>query len=120
MQDPTPSTPGATGSEITPSCLIQEKNLTLSINYETLRQIVWLPAGIIATLYSQELYILNEAVYISDQDTVAVIGAPPGDPHVDGTGIIENDGGIVWLTVDWINTSAGDGFVTPAMAGFIS
>jgi hypothetical protein len=39
---------------------------------------------------------------------------------VDGTGIIENDGGVVWLTVDWINTSAGDGFVTPAMAGFIS
>jgi hypothetical protein len=92
----------------------------LSINYETLRQIVWLPAGIIATLYSQELYILNETVYISNQDTVAVIGAPPGDLHVDGTGIIENDGGVVWLTVDWINTSAGDGFVTPAMAGFIS
>jgi hypothetical protein len=92
----------------------------LSINYETLHQIVWLPAGIIATLYSQELYILNETVYISNQDTVAVIGAQPGDLHVDGTGIIENDGGVVWLTAAWINTSAGDGFVTPAMAGFIS
>jgi hypothetical protein len=45
-----------------------------------LSQIAWLSAGIVATLYSQELYILNETVYISNQATVAVIGAPPGDP----------------------------------------
>ncbi|MCS7152925.1 MAG: gliding motility-associated C-terminal domain-containing protein [Bacteroidia bacterium] len=64
-------------------------------------------------LSAQELYIRDEVVYISAQDTVSVIGAPPGDLQVDGTGIIENDGGVVWLTGDWINSSQGDGFVTP-------
>ncbi|MCX7605873.1 MAG: gliding motility-associated C-terminal domain-containing protein [Bacteroidia bacterium] len=64
-------------------------------------------------VYSQEMYVLNDIVYISPQDTLAVVGAPPGDLQVDGTGIIENDGGLVWLTGDWINSSSGDGFVTP-------
>jgi len=78
-----------------------------------LTRIVWLSAIWIVTLRAQELYIFNETVYISNQDTVAVVGAPPGDLQVDGTGIFENDGGVVWLTGDWINTSSGDGFVTP-------
>jgi hypothetical protein len=78
-----------------------------------LTRIVWLSAIWIVTLRAQELYIFNETVYISNQDTLAVVGAPPGDLQVDGTGIVENDGGVVWLTGDWINTSSGDGFVTP-------
>lgn len=64
-------------------------------------------------LLSQEMYVLNDIVFISAQETLAVVGAPPGDLQVDGTGIIENDGGVVWLTGDWINSSSGDGFVTP-------
>ncbi len=75
--------------------------------------IAWLSAIWILSLRAQEFYVLNETVYISNQDTLAVVGAPPGDLQVDGTGILENDGGVVWLTGDWINTSAGDGFVTP-------
>lgn len=63
--------------------------------------------------YGQEMYIRDEVVYVSNQETLAVVGAPPGDLQVDGTGIIENAGGLVWLTGDWINSSRGDGFVTP-------
>ncbi|RMF52965.1 MAG: hypothetical protein D6750_01560, partial [Bacteroidetes bacterium] len=68
---------------------------------------------LLSFLWAQEMYILNETVYIANQETLAVVGAPPGSLQVDGTGIIENDGGLVWLTGDWINSSSGDGFVTP-------
>lgn len=64
-------------------------------------------------LIAQEMYVLNETVYISSGDTVAVVGSPKGDLQVDGNGIFDNDGGLIWLTGDWINSSNGDGFVTP-------
>lgn len=69
--------------------------------------------GLLSGLYAQEMYVLNETVYIAPQETLAVVGAPPGDLQVDGAGIIENNAGVVWLTGDWINSSSGDGFVTP-------
>lgn len=75
------------------------------------RSVFWVCSAV-ALLRAQEMYV-RDIVFISAQDTVAVVGAPPGDLQVDGNGIIENDGGVVWLTGNWINSSQGDGFVTP-------
>ncbi|MGQ9863949.1 MAG: T9SS type B sorting domain-containing protein [Bacteroidia bacterium] len=73
----------------------------------------------VGLLWAQvEFYVQNDIVYISPNDTLAVVGSPVGDSYLDNNASVENDGGVFWLTGNWTNASGGTGFV-PARNGWL-